>query len=124
VTGSWSGVYSYAMAADEFFMAELVDAGGLVTGTITETPRLVPDTPTLRAGVVGNRNGDKITFLKRYDGTGGWSHTVRYSGRLSADGLEIGGSWRLEGFHGSFLMVRSAAPGTEATVDEAATTRT
>lgn len=90
-------------------MADLLDAGGLITGTITETPRLVPDTPPLCAGVVGDRSGYKVSFLKRYDGTAGWSHTVKYRGRLSSDGSEIGGSWSIDGTQGSFLMVRSVA---------------
>jgi hypothetical protein len=52
--------------------------------------------------------------VKTYDGSGGWSHAVRYAGVLTDDHSEIEGTWTLPGgWSGRFLMVRSTGRSVE-----------
>jgi hypothetical protein len=63
---------------------------------------------TLFAVVSGRRRGFDVTFLKSYDGTGGYDHSVAYEGRLSPDGMEIEGRWSIWGsWSGTFLMIQA-----------------
>jgi hypothetical protein len=47
-----------------------------------------------------------VTFTKTYDGTGGVSHSVRYEGRINAEGDTITGVWRINQQEGRFEMRR------------------
>lgn len=125
LTGVWHGVYSYGpIHGDEHFVAQLIDIGGSLSGTIDEAPRALGSGKRLNAIISGTRSGARVEFLKTYDGTGGWSHSVRYRGKLSADLTEIGGRWNLPGASGTFLMIRPAEEAkpaeqqVEATTDE------
>lgn len=110
LTGLWNGLFSYPRRYDPTsFIAILIQSGSTVSGTVHEPPRItrIPG-GVLFATLQGERAGADVTFLKTYDGTGGWTHSVAYEGVLSGDGTEIEGRWRIPGgWSGKFLMVRS-----------------
>ena len=105
VSGVWYGRYSADHGyEDNGFIALLEENSGAVTGTITE-----PDEASgqiRRAIVTGRRDGGSLRFTKQYDGSGGWNHAVRYSGRVDADGTLVMGNWIVEGLTGAFDMTR------------------
>lgn len=108
LTGIWAGVYNYpGLSQPEHFDAVLFDRGGQFSGTIHETARLTGEPVELNALVEGSHAAGEVSFIKRYDGTGGWAHSVHYDGHLDATGTEISGRWRLAGTIGTFLMIRS-----------------
>ncbi|MBP2161890.1 MULTISPECIES: hypothetical protein [Asticcacaulis] len=114
VTGTWNGTYSYP---DEeglepcHFTARLVQTGRRFFGSITEE---VDDdlamVPLQAAFVDGAVHDTAVSFVKTYDGGGGWAHSVTYDGRLSSEGDEIHGEWRIiedgQVFAGTFIMLR------------------
>jgi hypothetical protein len=108
LTGVWQGLYVYPWGRSEGFVATLVQSGDHIGGTTHETATQGrAKGKTLYAIVDGTRSGSAVTFRKTYDGSGGWTHTVFYSGQLSADGAEIDGEWRIPPFPpGRFLMIR------------------
>jgi hypothetical protein len=105
VSGVWYGRYAADHGhEDNGFIALLEEHHGAVTGTITE-----PDTGVggiRRATVRGQRDGASLRFTKQYDGTGGWTHSVRYSGSVDAEGTLVMGSWLVDGVSGAFDMTR------------------
>ncbi|ODP39351.1 hypothetical protein [Sphingomonas turrisvirgatae] len=107
VSGVWYGRYfaGSAEVEENSFIAHLEEAGGVVSGTITE-----PDTTGMdevrRAFVDGEREGLRLRFTKQYDPAGALAHSVTYAGTLSEDGSEVTGEWRFSGYHGSFVMNR------------------
>ncbi|MGK9234111.1 hypothetical protein KXS07_17565 [Inquilinus limosus] len=110
LTGLWHGFFNYPEAYEPgFFEATLVETGEWLSGSTSELSTGEPPVGvTLMAIISGRRRGHHVTFLKSYDGTAGWSHSVSYDGRLSADGLEIEGRWSIWGnWSGTFLMVRA-----------------
>ncbi|MDT8757607.1 hypothetical protein MZO42_02755 [Sphingomonas psychrotolerans] len=105
VSGVWYGRYSADHGyEDNGFIALIEEISGTVTGTITE-----PDEASRqirRATVAGRRDGASLRFTKQYDGSGGWTHAVRYSGMVDADGTLVMGRWTVEGLTGAFDMTR------------------
>jgi hypothetical protein len=101
-------MYPAALEAGAF-VATVMDIAGTLTGSVHETSR--GDDLTLRAlnaSLSGFREGRTVSFVKRYDGSGGWSHAVNYHGALSTDRSEIEGLWDIPGvWSGRFLMIRS-----------------
>jgi hypothetical protein len=116
LTGVWHGLYSYPRDLQPiYFVATLIDHGRAFSGATHEAERGEDGFPlTLFAMVDGGRIGQEIHFTKTYDGSGGWSHTVTYEGRLDEPGLEIEGTWSIPpsehgpGASGRFLMIRSS----------------
>jgi hypothetical protein len=112
LTGLWNGLFSYPRRYDPTsFVAILIESGTRFSGTTHEpcTIRQIPS-GVLYATLQGERAGAVVAFMKTYDGTGGWTHSVAYDGLLSSDGTEIEGRWRVSGaWSGKFLMVRSGA---------------
>lgn len=109
VSGVWYGRYFASSwgVEENSFIAHLEEAGGAVSGTITE-----PDTTGVedirRAFVDGDRTGSQLRFTKQYDPAGALAHSVAYAGTISDDGTEVSGEWRFSGYHGSFVMNREA----------------
>jgi hypothetical protein len=105
LTGVWYGRYSaYEGHEENGFIALIEESHGAVTGTITE-----PDGTggsIRKANVMGQRDGASLRFTKQYDGSGGWTHAVRYAGAVDADGTLVTGSWIVEGLTGAFDMTR------------------
>lgn len=112
LTGMWHGLFSYPRLYDPTsFVAILIESGAGFSGT-THEPCAIERISggVLYATLQGRRDGAAVTFLKTYDGTGGWAHSVAYEGMLSGDGTEIEGRWRVSGvWSGKFLMIRSSA---------------
>lgn len=114
LTGVWHGLYSYVTAAAPvYFVATVVSGRGWISGTSHEAANeLVGQALTLFASLEGSLDCRAVTFVKTYDGTGGWSHSVPYWGTLSPDATEIEGTWEINepGYMiatGRFLMIRS-----------------
>jgi hypothetical protein len=110
LTGVWHGLYSYPEFAESvYFVATLIQSGGSISGTIHEAEIGRNGAPlTLYASVSGSVDKPNVDFAKTYDGSGGWSHTVTYSGLLNDDWSEIDGTWTIQDvWSGRFLMIRS-----------------
>ena len=106
LTGVWYGRYD-ADVWDETngFIALLDEVGGALTGVITE--RDTGGTVDVRRALVsGHRDGNAVAFIKQYDGTGGHSHAIDYSGQIDAEGLEMTGIWWQSFSRGRFVMER------------------
>ena len=111
LTGVWQGLYSYAGQGEPTaFTATLLETGAFFSGSTHETCLVEGrQRATLCALVEGTRRDRSVGFVKTYDGSGGWDHSVAYTGALNADGTEIEGEWRVRGgISGRFLMIRPA----------------
>jgi hypothetical protein len=112
LTGLWNGLFSYPRRYDPTqFVAILIQSGSSLSGTTHESCAIEGIFGgVLYATLQGQRDGSVVTFVKTYDGTGGWTHSVKYEGVLNDVGTEIEGNWRVPGvWSGKFLMVRSSA---------------
>jgi hypothetical protein len=114
LTGVWHGLYSYqAYREPVYFVATLIDGGSFLSGSTHESEIGETGAPlTLFASIDGSRSGSSVDFIKSYDGSGGWSHSVSYGGQLNADATEIEGQWHVANSNagkasGKFLMIRS-----------------
>jgi len=109
LTGVWTGLYSKASLGPLVpFTATLIQSGAGFSGSTHEArPIAGISSATLRAFVTGAKDGARVEFVKTYDGTAGWTHTVAYLGAINADGSEIEGRWEVRGgLSGRFLMTR------------------
>jgi hypothetical protein len=123
LTGVWDGSFLQPGVGTVTFLATLIEAGGALTGSMTE-PCMMPGCPrdTHNASVAGTRSGSAVSFVKRYEPPGyGYSH-VFYEGTVNADATEIDGRWRLPDHTvtGTFLMIRSGKPAEAVAVEEQA----
>jgi hypothetical protein len=111
LSGVWSGYYAYEDgAAPVPFEARLESDGPTLQGTTTE-PNTFGRSPvkTLKALLSGVIGADgSVRFVKTYDGTGGETHSVDYSGRIEEGGSCISGTWRIGEGAGSFRMCAGA----------------
>jgi hypothetical protein len=111
ISGFWRGTYSYASGNQAAVNFTVSFGSNGCSGRSEEpntfgnssAPKLFanfscPD-PTLAPGHV-------ITFSKTYDGTGGVSHSVIYTGTVSADMRTISGRWAINSTRGNFTMSR------------------
>jgi hypothetical protein len=121
LSGLWTGAYRYRWSrGDVPFNARLEESGETLTGEIDEPNTFGdPSSTRLFASVRGSRQGAQVSFIKRYDGSGGRSHTVGYEGSVNADFTRIEGGWSLAGDSGAFFMERADA-GAEAAASRAA----
>ena len=91
LTGLWNGLFSYPhLFEPTSFVAILIEQGARFSGTTHEPCTRGPNLGgLLYATIEGHRDGAGVFFIKTYDGTGGWTHSVTYEGRLNSDGTEI-----------------------------------
>ena len=111
LTGVWHGLYSYERFREPvYFVATLIDNGSFVCGSTHESEVGERGAPlTLVASVEGRSADGEVAFVKTYDGSGGWDHSVAYDGRLNADGSEVEGRWEIgRRAAGRFLMIRNS----------------
>jgi hypothetical protein len=119
LAGTWRGVYAYANAgqrAVEFTLT--LDVYGNMCRGRTEEPntfghRTAPKLfANVECSVMVGTGPPRWTMRKVYDGTGGQSHGVSYTGEISSDGRSISGTWTLGGAPGRFSMTKqpSGAP--------------
>lgn len=103
IAEKWHGFYFYANKKSVPFDMQIQVANGIVVGQTSE--KIVSSNGSVNekhAKISGNVQGKIISFIKTYDGNGGWSHSVEYRGDISADGTEMTGTWRLGIGRGSF----------------------
>ena len=121
LTGVWDGTYTQPGVGIVTFLATLIDSGGALGGNMTE-PCMMPSCPlsTHNASIAGQRSGNTVSFVKRYEPPGYGYNTVSYDGVVNAEATEIYGRWRLPGtaFSGTFLMVRSTKAAESTTTEE------
>ena len=104
-TSMWSGQYGYStgQASVPFTLTLHVATDDSFTGLTTEPATFGNgSSKALTADVSGSINGRRIYFKKTYDSSGGQTHTVEYSGMLSADGHTMSGTWKVDTQAGSF----------------------
>jgi hypothetical protein len=106
LSGQWQGAF-FASGAVTPFNATIVDENGRIIGSISEFNGFGdPGVAFLLSDIAGNVRGNRVTFEKTYNGVGGQTHTVVYSGTISRDGRRITGTWNLDGASDRFEMVR------------------
>ena len=109
LSGTWSGQYHYRDPADGVttvpFKMNLVLSQGRIIGTIVE-PNTFGDSysKALFAQVEGDIRGNRVRWVKRYDGTGGVSHGVTYTGVVDRSAGRISGQWKIGKRTGDFQM--------------------
>ena len=118
LTGLWNGLFSYPhLFEPTSFVAILIEQGARFSGTTHEPCTRGPNLGgLLYATIEGHREGAGVSFIKTYDGTGGWTHSVTYEGLLNGDATEIEGRWKTSGWSGKFLMLRPTAKDASAKV--------
>lgn len=110
LTGVWFGEYAYPVGeAPVAFIANLDERDGVIAGRVDEPNTFgMPYAQRLFAHLSGTRTDNLVVLTKTYDGTGGATHSVSYTGEVSADGDMIEGIWRTRGWSGRFTMSRPA----------------
>jgi hypothetical protein len=106
--GSWQGQYSYSDARTAVPMSiDLSESNGQISGRTTE-PNTFGDSSAaqLFTKISGYHSGNRIQFVKTYDGTGGQTHSVNYAGTIVPSGTKITGTWTLQGVFGGFVISR------------------
>ena len=108
LTGTWAGRYEYSsgkMAGVDFTM-KLIFSQGRITGSVIEPNTFGnKSSKNLYANFSGIVNGNRIQWIKKYDGTAGVSHSVAYSGRIDRATNRIVGNWRIgSNATGSFAL--------------------
>lgn len=109
VAGDWQGQYFYPSDSKErpvSFTARLEVTGTTINGYMVE-PKTFGDGSgsELRARLTGVVSGGRLNFNKQYDGSGGVSHSVAYSGVLDANSARASGNWVTDGgYSGRFEM--------------------
>jgi hypothetical protein len=112
LSGQWSGIFNYpSLFPPNSFEATIRDAGGAITGLVTQ-PREVFDIPgpSRQAVIEGSRAGSTLSFVKIYDDLD--RPTPHYRGTIQPGGDEIEGEWTIPGdWSGTFLMIRGSRAG-------------
>ena len=107
LSGQWSGIYNYpSMYPPNTFEATIRDAGGLITGVISQPGEFFEPAGLVQHAVIeGSREGSSLRFVKIYDDLS--RPTPHYHGVIQPGGDEIEGEWTIPGdWSGTFLMIR------------------
>ena len=120
ISGFWAGTYAYLESGvpSVNFDCELREAGGKISGQITESHG---PGQMLVAAISGQLSGQNIQFIKSYRGGGAsfiWD--IAYSGQVSPKKDYISGTWRVGMRTGTFEMHRDAGEIREAKTRETA----
>ena len=108
LTGVWQGAFWGEQTNATAFQVTLDDdaPGGDFAGSSVEPNTFGDDTTRfLQATLQGNVRGGRVSMLKTYDGVGGVSHAVTYTGTLLSE-RRIVGTWSVSGASGQFEIVR------------------
>jgi hypothetical protein len=109
LTGRWEGGYVGANLQDaNTLVVNLVQSGATLTGGMVEVNTIGDASRNLflTSTIQGTVASGEVVFVKKYDGSGGISHTVRYSGKVSRDGRRIQGTYSADGATGQFEFAR------------------
>lgn len=102
IVGDWIGMYSYNNNAQRPVNFKFTFSSHGCSGRSSE-PNTFGNTSTsqlfanLQCSVSTLSPGQIITITKQYDGTGDVSHSVIYTGTVSADLRRIDGTWKIGG---------------------------
>ncbi|WP_300543091.1 hypothetical protein [Maricaulis sp.] len=120
LTGVWFGEYAYPVDQPPVsFIANIDERDGSISGRVDEpNTNGMPFTDRLFAHLSGTRQDDYVLLTKTYDGTGGVTHSVTYTGQVNATGDLIEGIWRTGGWSGRFAMSRPQVGNEEKAVSE------
>lgn len=110
LTGTWTGQYMYEDGRKAVeFKASITSADTKFWGSVSEPSTFAAsNAPALSANIFGEVAGNRVTFKKNYDGTGGVTHWVEYTGALDQTAHRIDGVWSINGGKtmGRFTMSR------------------
>ena len=113
IAGVWNGTYYYPNANNKqlpvnfIFLFEPGGCGGRSEEMNTFADKRVPKLfANLSCADATLHPGQVITIKKTYDGTGGVSHSVVYTGTVSPDMRSIAGQWAINNARGPFSMSR------------------
>jgi hypothetical protein len=109
LTGRWEGGYvGTTIEEANTLTVNLIQSGTRLTGGMVEINTIgdARQNIFLTSTIEGTVSGRNVVFVKKYDGTGGVSHAVRYSGTVSANGRTIKGTYSTEGSTGQFEFAR------------------
>lgn len=110
---TWSGRYDYQDGKPGAPFTLTINSSGSNFSGGTSEPATFGDgsSSTLTANVAGSVNGNQVSFVKTYDGSGGQHHSIQYNGTLSADGRSISGRWNIgPNWSGPFSAQLTSAP--------------
>jgi uncharacterized caspase-like protein len=113
IAGVWNGTYYYPNANNKqlpvnfIFLFEPGGCGGRSEEMNTFADKRVAKLfANLSCADATLHPGQVITIKKTYDGTGGVSHSVIYTGTVSPDMRSIAGQWAINNARGTFSMSR------------------
>jgi hypothetical protein len=101
IGGRWQGRFYYAgQQANnppvEFEVTLDVPSPGQITGRTSEPNTFgTPGVPFLYANIRGEIIDNRLRFTKTYDGTGGQTHSIAYSGMFNETWTTLVGTWRI-----------------------------
>lgn len=110
--GAWSGTYYYPNGNKQQPVRFIFTFGPTGCSGRSEEPNTFGDRSVprlfanLSCSVTSLSPGQVITIVKTYDGTGGVSHSVLYTGTVSPDMRTIYGRWAIKSTRGDFIMSR------------------
>jgi hypothetical protein len=107
LVGEWRGAYAYMDAQPPVpFTLKLTQNDKTISGREVELATFGDGTSRyLSARISGTSDGGNVAFTKVYDGTGGQTHSVQYTGTVSSDGSVMSGSWSLGETKGSWRVI-------------------
>lgn len=116
LTGVWFGEYAYPVGeAPVSFIANIDERDGVIAGRVSEPNTFaMPEARRLFAQLSGIRENGLVVLTKTYDGTGGATHAVSYTGEINPAGDTVAGIWRTRGWSGRFSMTRPDLSGERA----------
>lgn len=110
IAGTWTGLYSYPGGKGQVSFTFVFESAGCLGRSDELNTFGKRDAPKLFASLTCSSNslspGQVVSIKKTYDGTGGVSHSVIYTGVVSADLRVISGSWKIGNQSGPFTMQR------------------
>jgi hypothetical protein len=109
LSGAWRGGYISSDGNDiNEFTLNLVQSGSRLSGSMVEVNLIgnFDRSMFLTSNLEGTVSGRDVVLVKTYDGSGGVSHSVRYSGTVSANGRTIKGTYDASGATGKFEFAR------------------
>ncbi len=109
VAGKWKGMYYFQDGRPPVQLTlnlsqSSTNAG--VWGNSVEPNTFNKTGGELKANLRGHLEGNYLSFIKTYDGSKGYSHSVLYSGTVSKNGNSITGKWSVKNLVGNFEISR------------------